>query len=125
MARGLFPGDARELSLALLEEGPMRELNAGYRGVDAATDVLAFSQVEGEEAGAGRGRAPELLGDVVICVPVARRQAAERGETLMEELELLAAHGMLHLAGYDDDTPEAAGRMRAAEKAMLGRSIIG
>lgn len=111
------------MSLLLVGEEAMAALNAAYRGVEAPTDVLAFSQLEGEQE-AGAPDRPELLGDVVLCVPLAERQAAERGETVFEELELLAAHGMLHLAGYDDEEPEAADRMRAAENELLGRSII-
>ncbi len=124
MLRRLFPSGRRELSLVLLDEAPMRELNARYRGVEDTTDVLAFSQLEGEEGQEEKETEGRLLGDVVICVPVASGQAAERGETLQEELELLVAHGILHLAGYDDEDPQGAARMRAAENELLGRSIM-
>lgn len=123
MLRRLFPGARRELSMLLLEEEPMREMNLAYRGVDAPTDVLAFPLGGGEKGGEAAG--DTLLGDVVLCVPLAGRQAAERGETLMEELEVLTAHGLLHLLGYDDLDDEAAERMRRAENRLLGRSIIG
>jgi len=67
---------------------------------------------------------PEPVGDIVIGLQTARRQAAERGVTASDELELLAAHGLLHLFGYDHMFPAEAEEMARQERMLLGRSII-
>lgn len=107
-----------ELSLALVSDPVMRGLNREWRGVDRSTDVLAFSQTEGP------GGAPDgLLGDVVISVDTARRQAAERAAPLGAELDRLLVHGVLHLLGYDHErSPVEARRMQRRER-LLARRI--
>lgn len=80
----------------------MRALNAQYRGKDAPTDVLSFTQ----ETAAPLPGAPRLLGDVVVSVDTAARQAAAGGRTLDDETAQLVIHGVLHLLGYDDATTE-------------------
>lgn len=108
------------MSVALVDEETMKELNGRYRGVDAPTDVLAFNLEDGGEA----GDVDDVIGEVVICVPVAESQARERGASLEEELELLAAHGLLHIAGYTDDTESGAEEMdRAAGELVSGRPV--
>jgi probable rRNA maturation factor len=119
-ARDLLPTPGFELSVALVDEDEMASLNACYRGRQGPTDVLSFPQVSPEET---EGSADGLLGDVVVCVPVAARQAAERRESLLEELEVLAVHGLLHLLGYDDGTPAGVEEMATMEKDLLGRTI--
>jgi probable rRNA maturation factor len=100
-----------ELSIALIDDDAMRALNRDYRGKDRPTDVLAFAQLEGEPA-APSPAAPRLLGDVVISVPTAARQALGRHRTLDRELTTLAIHGILHLLGYDHErSPTEARRM--------------
>lgn len=74
-------------------------------GEDRPTDVLSFPQMEDPQSRRGMEKAP-LLGDVVISVETAEAQARERGVTLLEEIELLLVHGILHLLGYDHRTPE-------------------
>lgn len=122
----LLPGTAVELSAVLVGEEAIRRLNSRYLDRDEPTDVLAFPQLSAAELNAlgGGGASIEPIGDIVICVPVAARQAAERGMTRFEELELLGAHGLLHLVGYDDTTEEGASAMAVAERRLLGRSII-
>ncbi|MBU1672078.1 MAG: rRNA maturation RNase YbeY [Actinobacteria bacterium] len=118
-ARDLVPGDGYEVSIALVDEPEMARLNEMYRGDPVPTDVLSFPQLApGEEAGPAQG----LLGDVVVCVPVAARQAGERGETLLQEMEVLAVHGLLHLLGYEDETPAGASEMATMENDILGRT---
>jgi len=111
-----------ELSLLLVDAARMRELNQRYRGADRPTDVLAFAMSEGE-ALAALADGLELLGDVVLCVPVAARQAARRGRSLTAELTTLLAHGLLHLLGHDHAEAPAARDMkrRTAELAMAAR----
>jgi len=105
-----------QVTIVLVGERAMRALNKNWRGKDQPTDVLSFSQREGE----GGDLHPELLGDVVICVPVARRQAREAGHCLAAELDRLAAHGLLHLAGFDhEESPAAARAMRRREDAII------
>jgi rRNA maturation RNase YbeY len=91
-----------ELSLWLVGDRRMTLLNRRWRGRDRTTDVLSFAQREGP-----RPRLhPEILGDVVVCVPQARRQAGARGATLAGELRVLLVHGLLHLLGYEhEDRP--------------------
>jgi rRNA maturation RNase YbeY len=113
LLRALRLPDA-ELSLVLVSDREMRALNRRWRGRDRSTDVLSFAQREGP------GGAPDgVLGDVVISVDTARRQAAERGSTLAREADRLLIHGLLHLLGYDHERSEAeARRMRRRELSL-------
>ena len=106
-----------ELSLALVDDATAAALNRRWRGRTGPTDVLSFSLREGRHA---RHRGA-LLGDVVIAVGVARRQARERGHTLEAECLRLLVHGVLHLLGYDHARPEEARVMRARERTLLRR----
>ena len=99
----------RELSLTLVSDRRMRALNRRWRGKDAPTDVLSFPQ-----HGAS-------IGDVVISLDTARKQAREGGWPLSAELRRLLAHGLLHCLGHDHHTRAAARRMAAAERRLLGR----
>ena len=90
----------QELSILLVDDKKIRNLNKQYRGQDRATDVLSFSQnEEGEENKLNS----HLMGDVVISTVTAKRQAAEHGLTLEEEIVLLLIHGILHLLGFDHE----------------------
>ncbi len=93
-----------ELSIVLTGDSEIRKLNRVYRKKDRTTDVLAFSLLEGKRLKTGN-KAVLPLGDVVISVSQAKRQAAERGMAFRQELSLLLAHGILHLLGYDHATP--------------------
>jgi probable rRNA maturation factor len=90
-----------------LAEG--RTLNAIYRGKDHATNVLTFVYDD----------AVPLAGDVVLCVPVLRREARAGGVTLRAHCAHLVVHGMLHLQGHDHATPREAARMEARETALM------
>jgi probable rRNA maturation factor len=100
-----------ELSLTLVDDRAIRALNARYRGVRRRTDVLAFP-LAGPAA---------VLGEAIISVETARRQARACGHTLGEELDLLGCHACLHLAGYDDREATEARLMHAREMDLLGR----
>lgn len=104
-----------ELSVALVKDREIRALNRTWRQKDHATDVLSFPL--GETPGPGLLQ----LGDVVISVETARRQAAEYGHPLGHEVERYLAHGVLHLLGYDHLRPKERARMAAAEEKLLGR----
>jgi len=101
----------------LADDESISILNGQYRGIEGPTDVLSFSQHEGEdEFAAEQG----LLGDVVISVETAMRQAAERGAQLDSEIDLLLVHGLLHLLGYDHAEPEQEKAMFARQAELLG-----
>lgn len=105
-----------ELNVVLLSDRAIRRLNARYLGRPGPTDVLAFSQREG----VGPGPENRMLGDVVIGVETALRQASERRAPLNAELDLLLVHGVLHLVGYDHVRSQSQRlRMRRAEARML------
>jgi len=108
-------GHARsELSLTLTDDAGIAELNDAWRGKRGPTDVLAFSFLEGDHA-ERRGR---LLGDVVIGLPQAARQARAAHRALDRELADLAIHGILHLLGHDHEQAEEARAMRAEERRL-------
>ncbi|MCS6777094.1 MAG: rRNA maturation RNase YbeY [Chloroherpetonaceae bacterium] len=111
-----------EVSILLTDDARIRELNCTYRGYDSPTDVLSFAQnaPEGDMVLPALPGHPELLGDVVISVETAARQAERHGVTLEQELALLAVHGILHLLGYEDETEAGARQMRAREQEILG-----
>jgi probable rRNA maturation factor len=88
-----------ELSVLLTGDERMAQLNETYRGIPKTTDVLSFSL--GEEADFPFGG---VLGDIVISIPTASRQAAENEASLEGEVETLAFHGLLHLLGHDHET---------------------
>ena len=89
-----------ELSIVLTGDPQIKKLNRTFRKKDKPTDVLSFPMREGE-AGDVAG---SLLGDVVISVPTAARQATEKGHGVLYEVTFLLAHGLLHLLGWDHDT---------------------
>jgi probable rRNA maturation factor len=97
-----------ELSILLTGDDQIKLLNRIYAGKNRPTDVLAFAQREGDFA----ERAGGLLGDVVVSVETARRQARGRGADLVSEVTMLVAHGLLHLLGWDHDTLPRDRRMR-------------
>jgi probable rRNA maturation factor len=110
--------DDSELSVLLVGDERMRELNARWRGKDRATDVLSFPQAQQQEE---QGPAPvTMLGDVVVSVDTLRRQAGEGGWTAEEELVRLLLHGVLHLLGYDHETDRDARVMHAEEARIVG-----
>ena len=108
------------VSLSLVGDAAIRRLNRDYRGKDRTTDVLSFGTGRSlSRRKGGRGRAREHpLGDVVISVDTARRQAAAYGATLEAELRRLLIHGVLHLMGHDHERAGDAARMRAQERRL-------
>lgn len=113
-----------ELSVLLCDDATIHTLNRDYRGKDRPTDVLAFAMREGEHTPATDLAQPEILGDVVISVPTARRQAIARSVPIIAEVTMLLAHGLLHLLGYDHATPEEDRRMRARTDELVAASQV-
>src|SRR5947207_2409666 len=124
-----------ELSMLFVDEDAIADLNERFLGDDGPTDVLAFPMdehpVEGgrspDSGGTGPGVSPEpgelptMLGDVVLCPAVARRNAETARRTYDDELALLVVHGILHLLGMDHAEPEEATAMQRRERELLGR----
>jgi probable rRNA maturation factor len=103
-----------EVAVVLGGDRGVRALNARYRRKDRPTDVLSFPGVGGDEG----------LGDIVISVETAERNARSLGRTLAQELDVLALHGFLHVMGYDHETDDGAmDRLeRRLRRRLLGRS---
>lgn len=110
-----------EVSVVLVDDEYIRELNRQYRGKDAPTDVLSFALNEGDEPVVIDDPAEQLLGDIVISLETAARQAEEFGHGSERELAYLTVHGMLHLLGYDHETEEARVEMRQEEEYILSQ----
>lgn len=108
-----------EVSLMFTDDETIHEMNLEYRGIDRPTDVLSFALEEGEEEEIYGGPEENLLGDIIISVETAVRQAEEYGHSVEREMAFLALHGMLHLLGYDHMEEEERQEMRAQEEAIL------
>jgi len=105
-----------KLSLSLVDDEKITALNQKYLSRSRPTDVLAFSMREGEFSEIN----PSLLGDIVVSVETAKKQAETKGHSLEEELCLLIIHGILHLVGYDHEIPGSqAKEMRKKERELF------
>ena len=105
------------LSIVFTDDVGIRGLNSQWRGKDNPTDVLSWPLSEVDEP------LGDELGDVVVSLETAARQAAVRGWSLADEIALLVVHGVLHLLGHEDDTEEGADAMRSIEARLLGKSL--
>jgi probable rRNA maturation factor len=108
-----------ELSVLLCDDATIHALNRDYRNKDNPTDVLAFAMREGPYA----ELAGEMLGDVIVSLDTAARQAAEKKVALDREVTMLVAHGLLHLLGYDHATRVEERRMTARTDALIAAAI--
>ncbi|MEO7717905.1 MAG: rRNA maturation RNase YbeY [Capsulimonas sp.] len=97
-----------EISIVLCDDDFIQELNRTHRDKNKPTDVLSFPQDD-----------DIVLGDIVISLPTAERQARAAGWAMEDEVVLLAVHGVLHLLGYDDETASEAARMRDISSEVL------
>ncbi len=114
-----------ELSVLLTGDARIHELNRVHRGKDRPTDVLAFALEEADGAEAGDAALPyRVLGDVVISLDTAARQAAKARHSLEQEVCLLLAHGLLHLVGYDHQTDAQEARMNREVKRLLAAANL-
>ena len=111
-------GRPAEVSIVLVDDKRMHELNKAYRSIDRPTDVLSFAQLDDENVPVD---VTIPVGDIVVSTDTAERQAVSGGRSLNDELEILVIHGMLHLLGYDDETDEGADEMREHEKEILSK----
>jgi probable rRNA maturation factor len=108
-------GTAVEISVTFVDNDEIQAMNLAHRGLDRPTDVLSFSLLEGEEMPAPPEGELLPLGDIVVNLERCAEQATEYGHSFDRELGFLVAHGMLHLMGFDHQTP-------AEEAAMMAKS---
>lgn len=107
-----------ELSISFVDEEEIQSINRDYRDKDKVTDVISFSLEEDEPEIEGLD-IPRVLGDIIICLEVAKEQAASYNHSLSRELGFLALHGFLHLLGYDHMTPEDEKEMFSRQDEIL------
>ncbi|TVR01847.1 MAG: rRNA maturation RNase YbeY [Spirochaetaceae bacterium] len=110
--------DGWEISLRFCDDELIRSLNREYRHIDEPTDVLSFSQTEGDPMG-GAADGPVVAGDLVISVAAAGRSAVEFDVELEQELKRLIIHGVLHLAGYDHSDNSSDQPMLQRQEALV------
>ena len=109
-----------ELSILLTDDAGIQEINRDHRGKDKPTDVLSFPQNEFlRPMVPDNGHDLGLLGDVIISIDTAERQAAQRKRPLLDEIRFLLAHGVLHLLGYDHMDPEEKREMTAMTRRLV------
>ncbi len=113
---GIGPENA-ELSVTFVDKDEIKRLNAEYRGVDSATDVLSFPQYDSPDDFPDEGEI--CLGDVVICREKMEEQAEEFGHSFEREILYLFTHSVLHLLGYDHETAGEKAEMRAREEEIM------
>lgn len=105
-----------ELSILLVNDIHMQEMNRLYRNKDKPTDVLSFSMRDGQYPDIN----PAILGDIVISLPTAKIQAKEKNHGIYKEIAILLVHGILHLIGYDHERGrKEEQKMRRMEKKIL------
>lgn len=123
-------GQDSDVFISIIGEEEMHTLNKESRGVDKPTDVLSFPYIDfaggqdiAQAAATPAMLNPEtgrlMLGDIIICLPIAHRQAEEYGHSIEREMCFLAVHGVLHLLGYDHETEGEAGQMFALQDEVL------
>lgn len=114
--------DAYEVSLRLVDDAEIQGLNAQYRNKNQPTDVLAFAALEVEipQSEEMLLHLPLYLGDIIISVETAARQAQQQGHSLQTELAWLAAHGLLHLLGWDHPDEDSLTQMLSMQATLLG-----
>jgi len=113
------PGSS-ELGVVFTDDARIRDLNAGWRGKDKATNVLSFPAFPETKS----GPLPPLLGDIVLAAETVAGEAALEGKPLENHISHLVVHGLLHLLGYDHETEAEADEMEATERRILARLAI-
>jgi len=125
-----------EISILLTDDVQIQQINNEFRGVDAPTDVLSFPTIEYEASGGYLNLEntskdcfhPEtgelILGDIVISVERAKRQALEYGHSIEREIAFLTAHSMFHLFGYDHSNEEELNKMEEKQSSVLDKLQI-
>ena len=114
-----------EIDVSLVDDETIHQINRDYRNVDRVTDVISFAFNDDKDPSdqINSLEVQKMLGEILICLPQAKRQAAEIGNTLERELSFLFTHGLLHLLGYDHMTPEDEAIMFPLQEKIL--SLVG
>lgn len=115
-----FEGDS-EVSVSFVDNEEIRKLNKEFRNIDSATDVLSFPLGENGVYDVNPDTGAKLLGDVVISMERAQKQAMEYGHSFEREVCYLTVHSMLHLLGYDHMEPQEKAEMRMKEETVMAR----
>jgi len=116
---GAHLGTEVSVSVVLVDDEAITDLNRDHRGLASPTDVLSFAPQEGEDMGDLPEGEPLPLGDIVISLERCLAQAADYGHSFERELGFLTAHGVLHLLGWDHQTPEEEAAMMAKTEEIL------
>lgn len=121
MLKELLGRENYELTLRFTDDAEIQNFNSQYRGKDQPTDILAFATLEtaGPDLSEFTNDLPIYLGDLVISINTAERQASNQGHTLSLELAWLASHGFLHLLGWDHPDEESLQTMLSQQKILL------
>lgn len=116
-----------EVSLSIVNDEEIKEINSNFRNIDKSTDVLSFPQIDYDldETVMTNEKDEIVLGDIIISIDTAKRQAEEFGHSLKRELCFLTVHSMLHLLGYDHMTEDEEKEMFAKQKEILEKAGIG
>lgn len=115
----LPPAQAGDVVITITDAATVQTLNAQYRGIDAPTDVLSFENIPDPDFPVAEAGLDDYLGDIIIAWPVAQKQAERAGHTPLDELQLLTVHGILHLLGFDHDSPANKATMWQAQSQIL------
>lgn len=110
-----------EMSVSFVDVEEIHKINKEYRGIDRPTDVISFAlndEVEGEISIIG-GDETNYIGDIIICVDIAKEQSQAYNHSFERELGFLAVHGFLHLLGYDHQTEEEEKEMFSKQEIIL------
>ncbi len=122
---GLPPATGYEITLRLTDDAEIQSLNAQYRHIDQPTDVLAFAALEDNILLPPTPvDLPIYLGDIIISIDTAQKQAVAQGHSLSIELLWLASHGFLHLLGWDHPDDESLAKMLTCQDLLLGTILV-
>ncbi len=108
------------ISIILTDEEGIHKINKEYRNIDRPTDVLSFPMFEPDEIDEAKTR-EEVLGDIIVCIPIVKKQAIEYEHSIDREFAYMLVHGFYHLMGYDHMVEEDKVKMRAKEEIVLSK----
>ena len=108
------------VSIILTDEANIQRINKEYRNIDKPTDVLSFPMFEPEEIEKAKQR-EEVLGDIVVCIPIVKKQAVEYEHSVDREFSYMLVHGFYHLMGYDHMVEEDKVKMRSKEEIIMDK----
>lgn len=112
------------LSITLSNEEYIQKINKQTRDIDKPTDVLSFPMFEKEEIPKTKTGIPDVLGDIIICIPIVKKQAIEYEHSFERELSYMLVHGFYHLMGYDHIEENDKAEMRKKEENILSKLNI-